>query len=139
MFLVYEVNDLPSGECDTVEEIDMKLFSAQEEALEEFKRRKDMYLDSGNYTYQSTDSNEMLATFLCKDVCCGSFEIRIVELHLGDNDAVKKELIGQMIDTVEDFLDEKELRGTEEVYIQGKWYDMLSKKFAALLNNWGVY
>lgn len=50
----------------------------------------------------------------------------------------RAEFIGQIIDVVEDFLDKKEPRGTEEAYIQGEWYDLLAGKLTDMMKNWDV-
>lgn len=51
----------------------------------------------------------------------------------------RSEFIGQIIDMIEDFLDEKEPRGTEEAYIQGEWYDLLAGRLANIMENWSVF
>ena len=50
----------------------------------------------------------------------------------------KKEFIGQMIDTVEDFLDEIGVASPDEPYIVGNDYDSLYEKFESLMTDWGV-
>lgn len=50
----------------------------------------------------------------------------------------KQEFIGQIIDTVEDFLDEIGIASPDEAYIVGNDYDSLYEKFENLMTDWGV-
>ncbi len=72
------------------------------------------------------DDCDVAGVWLCLDSA---------EQTAGTDDTV--EFIGQLIDTVEDFLDRKE-GYAEEPRIAGEDYDELSEGFRGVLSNWSV-
>lgn len=89
MFLVYEVNNLTSGDVNAVEESEMKLFHTKESAISEFERRKDAYETDGTYTFLPEFSDENIASYAewvseDHEMFEGGFEIRIAELQPAD-------------------------------------------------------
>lgn len=62
--------------------------------------------------------------------------VRISPRDMPKNDI--KELKGQLIDIVEDYMTEKYVSDKDTVFIKGKDYDKLGEKFIETLKNWGL-
>lgn len=66
------------------------------------------------------------------DVCPDGFSVENCELR--DNDI--KELRGQLIDIVEEYLEETCVPDKDAVFIKGDDYDKLAARFTETLKNW---
>lgn len=91
MYLVYEKNYLSYGDVDCVEEADMKLFTNEQSALEEMKRRKKMYIEDkdNDFTFMENESSRVCFVFADElsdtgDDRAGEFHICLVKLEANE-------------------------------------------------------